>query len=154
MFRKCIKKINDFIQWTKKSYFWHTIIGSNLGFVLYNTIYSLITSGWDETWNFDLYNSVAPHISFWEGIGCFFVYIFIFSIMTIPFAIIINIIAKIIYFILIRANIIKRQSCCITNKFLLYNGWYNTYYITSFILLSISFILFFVPSIISFFLPL
>ena len=152
MFRECIKKINDFIQWTKKSYFWHPIISLNLGFVLFNTIYSLITSGWDETWTFPGMD-VKP-VPLLQGLSDFIFCLFLFAIFTIPFAILIKIVAKIIYFILIRANIIKKQPCCITNKFLLYNRWYNTYYITSFILLSFSFILFFVSSIISFFLSL
>ena len=138
MFGKCIKEIDDFIQWTKKSYFWHSIIGSNFGFVLYHTIYNLIISGWDETWSFSIYESIPPHISFSGGICCFFIHLLFFSIIMVPFAVIINITAKIIYFILIQANIIKRQPCCITNKFLLYNRWYNIYYITSFVFLSCS----------------
>ena len=152
MFGKLIKKINDFIQWTKKSYFWHPLISLNLGFVSYHTMYNLIKFGWDETWSFSIYGKSIPHLSFLEGIECFFIHIFLFGILIAPFAIFINIIAKILYTTLIKIKIIEKQPCCITNKFLLYNRWYNIYYITSFILLSLSFILFFIPSIISLFL--
>ena len=141
MLGKFIKKINNFIQWSKKSYFWHTIIGSNLGFVSYHTIYNLINSGWDETWSFSIYGDTIPHISFLEGIECFFIHIFLFCIMTTPFAIFLNIIAKILHTTLIKIKIIEKQPCCITNQLLLYNRWYNIYYVTSFALLSFSFLL-------------
>ena len=137
LLKSFFNKFNAFVQWTKKSYFWHPLIGSNLGFVFFNTTLSLIKNGWDETWNI-LPSESVYHTSIIEGFGTFLVFILIFCFFTLPFSIFINILAKIIYKILIFLHIIKKQPCCITNKFLLYNKWYNMYYTLSFAILSFS----------------
>ena len=127
-------RINTFVQWTKKSYFWHTLIVLNLGITLYYTVRGFILCSLEGNCDFLPSNCVVYLMSFIEGLGCSLIFCF----FTLPFSIFINVLAKIIYKILIFLHIIKKQPCCITNKFLLYNKWYNMYYTLSFAILSFS----------------
>ena len=110
MFKKIFKRINDFIQWTKKWHFFHVFMLPAIPMLL---LFFLIIFIDRHSINADTFDTC-----FMLSLLCYIQSFFIALIIQ-------------IFFFIFKA--ILRQNCKITNKFLLNNKIYNSIYTIMFI---------------------
>ena len=117
MIRKCITKINSFIQWTKKCYFTHIFIILSIPLNLACLLFILLSPTADSINEWNEAMVITGFISYFYQIA--------------------NIIITIAITILIRVFLYFLGKKLVIHKFFLENPGYNIFYIASWILIAL-----------------
>ena len=124
MLRQLIKKLNNFIQWTKKWHFFHILFVGNFLFIAIYFLFLIFIALLDCIFN----NNITAYLSI-ESLS-FILFSIILCLAITPYT---TIIATILEIFIIITKKIQKKTIQITNSFLIDNPKYNILYTVSFI---------------------